>query len=183
MLTTRNLLCFAAIVATSTVTTAPLAAQTMQSGSMPMGAPMAPHAPSPIHVTHCNPSLNQQVGYTPGFYPAGPYYWNDVYGRGFVQPMYTNNPTLAIHYVNVTNKVIKTVEFGLVARGSLVAEVRDVGTFSPGADIKHRFGISQNVFPIGTGLPQCLPLRVTFEDGTKWRSSHLPALSRSLYSH
>ena len=181
MLTTRNLLCFAAFVATSTALSVPAGAQTMSSGAMQTQA--APHAPSPIRVTHCNPSLNQQVGYTPGFYPAGPYYWNDVYGRGFVQPTYTNNPTLAIHYVNITTKVIKSVEFGLVARGALVAEVRDVGTFSPGADIKHRFGISQNVFPIGTGLPQCLPLRVTFEDGTKWRSSHLPALSQSLYSH
>ena len=54
------------------------------------------------------------------------------------------------------------IEFGLVARGTLIAEVRDVGKFSPNIEIKHSFGLSPNVFPIGTGLPQCVALRVTY---------------------
>ena len=62
-----------------------------------------------------------------------------------------------------------------------MAEVRDVGTFSPGAEIKHKFGISTNVFPLQTGLPQCVPLGIQFEDGTKWRNPALPAHNPQLY--
>ncbi|MEO9263568.1 MAG: hypothetical protein ABI282_05705 [Candidatus Baltobacteraceae bacterium] len=172
-----------ALSAIAAVFTLPALAQ-QPAGAMQSHTATATHAPNPIRVTHCNPTMGSEVGFAPAFYPAGPYYWNDVYGRNFYQPAYANNdPTLAIHYVNTGTKVIKTIEFGLIARGTLVAEVRDVGTFSPGADIKHRFGISQNVFPLGTGLPQCLPLRITFADGTKWRSNHLPALAQSLYRH
>jgi len=76
-----------------------------------------------------------------------------------------------------------TIEFGLVANGVLRAEVRDVGTFSPGAEIKHSFGISANVFPIQTGLPQCIPLRITFADGSKWRNPALPHKNEKIYLH
>ena len=136
--------------------------------------------PSHIRVSKCDPVAGNTFvsgGYVPGYYPVRPYYWYDAYGRRFYQPSVTRtNPELAIDYTNVGNKVATTIEFGLVARGRLVAEVRDVGTFSPGAEIKHKFGLSPNVFPIGTGLPQCLPLRITFQDGTKWRSHRLPLL-------
>ncbi len=139
------------------------------------------HPPSNIHVSKCEPTEGTTTvygGYVPAYYPARtPYYWNDVYGRRFYQPtVSTTSPQLAIDYKNQGSKVATAIEFGLVARGHLVAEVRDVGTFSPGAEIKHRFGISKNVFPLGTGLAQCLPLRVTYQDGTHWRSLRLPAL-------
>jgi hypothetical protein len=56
-----------------------------------------------------------------------------------------------------------------VARGQLIAEVRDVGRFSQGASIKHGFGLDPNVFPTGSALHQCVPLRVTYHNGTVGR--------------
>ena len=138
----------------------------------------------PVKVTTCNPKLNyvEYPGYVPAFYPGGPWYWNDVYGSRYYQPREaTTNPTLGIDYVNVTQQTMKQIEFGLLARGTLIAEVRDVGTFSPNVEIKHQFGLNPNVFPIGTGLPKCVPLRITFEDGTVWKNPHLPAIQRSAY--
>jgi hypothetical protein len=138
---------------------------------------------SPVHVKTCNPQQGAVTypGFVGGYYPVGRYYWPDVYGYNYYQPPIQNNPSLAIDYVNVTSKPIKEIEFGLLARGNLVAEVRDVGTFSPNAEIKHQFGLNPNVFPLGTGLPRCVPLHVHFEDGTSWKNPHLPALRRSLY--
>ncbi len=132
----------------------------------------------PVKVSTCQPRQNATAygpAWTPAYYPVGPYYWNDVYGyRYWQRPYVQSNPTLGIDYTNTTNKVMKQIEFGLVANGRLVEEVKDVGTFSPGVEIKHEFGISPNVFPLQTGLPRCVPLRVTFADGTKWRNKHLP---------
>ena len=133
-----------------------------------------------VHVSTCEPHRNQVTAYTPGFYPTSPYYWPNVYGVNYYQPpLRSSNPALLVDYTNVSAKPIKEIEFGLVARGTLVAEVKDVGTFSTGALIQHEFGLSPNVFPIGTGLAQCVPLKIKFQDGTKWRSPRLPALRRS----
>ncbi|MGZ3510220.1 MAG: hypothetical protein ACXWNK_02680 [Vulcanimicrobiaceae bacterium] len=79
----------------------------------------------------------------PGFYPAGAYYWYDVYGYRYLQPPIVGDPTLSIDYINVSPKVTKEIEFGLSARGHLVAEVRDVGTFSPNVEIKHAFDLQE----------------------------------------
>lgn len=167
----RNYLrCFSSIfvAAFMCLVTVPAAAQTL---------------PPPIRVVACEPQPPSLVvpGFVPGFYPMGPYYWYDVYGYRFLEPPIANNPTLSIDYFNVSPKVAKEVEFGLIARGHLVAEVRDVGTFSPNAEIKHTFGLNPNVFPIGTALPACVPLRVSFVDDTKWINPHLPAFRRSIY--
>ena len=150
-----------------------------------MAGPMS--APHPVKVTTCNPQQNAQAfgpAYVPGYYPVGPYYgWYDVYGYRYYQPpVVTTNPTLAIDYSNQTNKVMKEVEFGLIANGHLVAEVKDVGTFSPGVEIKHEFGLSQNVFPLQTALSHCVPLRITYADGTKWRNPRLPQHRRQMYA-
>jgi len=178
---------FAAMLGTGIQLCQPLMAQPAPSAMMMM-SPAAHHL---VHVSKCEPYQNTTVvntGYAPGFvpgyypYPRNPYYWNDVYGYRYLQPQVVKtNPSLAIDYTNVDKKVMSTIEFGLIARGALVAEVRDVGTFSPGAEIKHTFGISPNVFPISTGLPQCIPLRITYKDGTHWKNPHLPALQRALY--
>ena len=143
----------------------------------------------PVHVTTCEPRLNRASTYappvwTPAYYPPRAWYWNDVYGYRYYQPPYaasSTNPMLAIDYTNRTEKTMSQIDFGLIANGNLVAEVRDVGTFSPGVQIRHDFGISRNVFPIRTGLARCVPLRITFADGTKWVNPHLPALRRRLY--
>ena len=143
----------------------------------------------PIKVNGCHPKAPSTTwvgtGYVPAYYPNryGPYWgWPSVYGPSYYSAApVTSNPSLGIDYVNATNVVMKDIEFGLIARGELVAEVRDVGTFSPGAEIKHEFGVSRNVFPLSTGLAECVPLRITFVDGTKWRNPHLPALRQSIY--
>jgi hypothetical protein len=143
-------------------------------------------AKSQIKVTNCVPSRNVMVsgGWTPAYYPAGPYYWPSVYGYRYYQPrMATSNPALGIDYVNTSDKVMKQIEFGLIANGRLVAEVKDVGTFSPGAEIKHQFGVSPNIFPLQTSLVKCMPLKITYADGTKWQSHHLPALKHKLGLH
>ena len=177
---------------------APSAAQSPAPAGAPANAALTVGHPvgasQLIKVSHCHPSLNlmQSGGYYAG-YPAAPYgfygygaygrgYWPDVYGAGFYQPpVTTSNPQLAIDYVNVSSKVMKEIEFGLIVNGVLRAEVKDVGTFSPHAEIKHRFGISANVFPIQSGLPQCAPLRIKFDDGSHWRNPHLPPKNHNIY--
>ena len=144
------------------------------------------HMQHPINVAACSPSRNRYTsgGFTPAFYPGGPYWgWPAVYGYNYYQYPVQGNPTLSIDYTNVTNVAMKNIEFGLVADGRLVAEVRDVGTFSPGARIQHEFGLSPNVFPLRTSLAQCVPMRIDFADGTRWKNPHLPALRRGLYGH
>jgi len=149
----------------------------------------APHVtmPHPIKVSTCNPNRNvyQSTGYAPAYYPvtAGPYWgWPSVYpGYTYYSYPVQGEPTLSIDYSNATSVVMSDIEFGLIAHGNLVAEVRDKGTFSPGAEIKHQFGISQNVFPLGTSMVECVPLKITFADGSKWKNPHLPSLRRSIY--
>ncbi|MGA8576454.1 MAG: hypothetical protein WB609_12330 [Candidatus Cybelea sp.] len=146
----------------------------------------------PIRVNGCLPERNVSynwAGYTPGYFP-GPYYggfnrgyWGypSVYGPTYYQAPVQNDPTLGIDYANATNVVMKQIEFGLIVRGALVAEVKDVGTFSPGAEIKHKFGLSPNVFPIQTSYAKCVPLKITFEDGSKWKNPHLPQYKATMY--
>ncbi len=122
-------------------------------------------------------------GYYPGFYPAGPYYWRDYYGAGYYQPpMTTSSPTMYVDFVNNTHKTMTGIVWGLVANGHLVAEAKDVGKFSPGVEIKKKYGISSNVFPLQTGLPQCVALGVRWEDGTKTINPNLPARVRNMYA-
>jgi hypothetical protein len=140
----------------------------------------------PIRVNTCNPQRNvyRNTGFVPAYYPVGvgPYWgWPSVYGPMYYSYPVQGHPTLSIDYVNVTNVVMTQIEFGLIVHGNLVAEVKDVGTFSPGAEIKHQFGISPNVFPIQTSFAECAPLKITFADGAKWKNPHLPALRRSIY--
>jgi len=142
--------------------------------------------PNPVKINRCAPEHNPgspggYVGYAPAYYPAGRYYWVDPYRRSYYQPPASPSGTLYIDYVNAAPNEMATIDFGLVARGHLVAEVRDVGKFSPGVEIKHRFGISPNVFPLGTALPACVPLRVEYTNGTHWLNPRLPTSDRDTY--
>jgi hypothetical protein len=147
--------------------------------------------PHPISVAACNPERNvsyNYAGYTPGFYGPAMYGgawwgWPSVYGPTYYQAPVENNPTLGIDYRNATDVVMHQIEFGLLVRGALVAEVKDVGTFSPGAEIKHKFGLSPNVFPLQTSYAKCVPLKITFADGSKWKNPHLPAYKATMYGH
>lgn len=140
-----------------------------------------------LRVSRCQASRNVSTFYSPGwtygYYPRWgyPYYWPSVYGFTYYEPpITTSSPELGIDYTNVSPHVMREIEFGLVANGALIAEVKDVGTFSPGAEIKHRFGISDSVFPLPSSLTECVPLRVTFTDGQKWVSPHLPRLDHRI---
>ena len=155
-------------------------------------APLKTHAPHvniahPIRINNCNPSHNNYMatGYAPAYYPVGVgpnWGWPAVYpGYTYYQYPVQGNPTLGIDYVNETTVTMTNIEFGLIAHGNLVAEVRDVGTFSPGVEIKHEFGLNRNVFPLRTAMTECVPLKITFSDGTKWRNPNLPRLNKGIY--
>jgi hypothetical protein len=178
------LVCFAALPgAADTATTAPGAE------AAPAATPVV-HGSQLVKVSTCSPKLNVMqsggfVGYSPGYYGAyGRGYWPDAYGGSIYQaPVTTADPQLGIDYTNISAKPMHTIEFGLIANQRLIAEVKDVGSFSPGAEIKHKFAVSPNIFPIQTALPQCVPLRITFADGTKWRNPRLPPKNSHLYNN
>ena len=158
--------------------------------SLGLQLPASAQTASPVAVNKCEPfppkTKVNYSGLSPAYYPAGQYYWNDPYGRRYLQyPLsattHATGGTLAISFTNITRKPLKQVDFGLVAKGYVVAEVRDVGTFSHGAEVKHTFGLNPNVFPLGTGLAKCVPLRATYEDGTTWHIPRLPREEESLY--
>jgi hypothetical protein len=143
-------------------------------------------AVEPIKVLNCDPEVSATAipDYVSGYFPGSPYFWWDVYGDRFTQPAFVAaKPTLNIDYMNLGPIAAHVVEFGLVSRGDLVAEVRDVGTFSPNVEIKHSFGLDPNVFPLGTGLPICAPLRIVFVDHTVWINPNLPRLASTLFPH
>jgi hypothetical protein len=163
----------------------PASAQAPEMGAAGMSAPDA--YPHPVKVLRCDPQRTVStsptyVGFAPGYY-GGP--WRDPWGYNYYQPAVpttvSETGTLYLDYRNATPKVMATIDFGLIANGRLVAEVRDVGTFSPNIEIKHSFGLSPNVFPLQTGLPQCVPLHIVFKDGTKWRNPHLPRHDKTVY--
>jgi hypothetical protein len=145
---------------------------------------------SPVTLKHCEVVPGQTMvtgrGRTPGFFPrSGTYVWRDPFGRMYRQwptPVHvsTTDPALYVDYVNTTPEPLETVVIGLVTNGNLIAEVRDVGTFTQGATISRSFGLNPVILPL-TGLPQCVPLQATFKNGTVWTHPHLPALSPRLY--
>lgn len=123
-------------------------------------------AGSNITVSTCDPHEHAQGVTHP---------WIDPYG-GWHYPGYfpTDEGFLAIDYQNDAKVAATEVDFGLVARGSLVATAKDVGKFSTGSKIKHEFVISREVFPIGTEYPYCAVLRVKYSDGSEWRNPNPP---------
>ena len=98
----------------------------------------------------------------------------DQYGNIFNRVAPGRPSTLEIHYVNINALTASEIDFGLVARNVLVAQVTDAGTFSPGILIDHEFDIPHEVFPLGTGLPQCVVLKVKYNDGSVWNNPKPP---------
>ena len=143
---------------------------------------------APLKINRCDAKHNPgssggpvYTGYVVGYYPRGAYYWNDPWRHNYYQPAVSPSGTLYIDFVNVTPREMKAIDFGLVARGHLIAEVRDVGKFTPGVEIKHEFGVNPNVFPLGTSLPACPPLKIEFANGSVWTNPQLPAAGEMLY--
>jgi hypothetical protein len=100
---------------------------------------------------------------------SGPYYMpmDDSYFHNYEPSVLRGGPTLAVDYSNQTASVIRSIEFGVMTRGRLIAEFQDAGTFSPATEISHDFRIPN----LGSGGLTCVPLRVTFSDGSTWNSS------------
>lgn len=122
---------------------------------------------SRITVNECNPHRHMSGTGHPWIDPYG--VWHSVsdfpYTEGF----------LAIGYRNDNKSADATeVDFGLVARGTLIAVTKDVGSFAPGVTINHEFSVSPEIFPIGTALPYCAVLRVKYADGSEWHNPNPP---------
>ncbi|MGC8486379.1 MAG: hypothetical protein ACP5O6_12230 [Candidatus Baltobacteraceae bacterium] len=90
-------------------------------------------------------------------------------GSTHYQAPLRSDPTVTIGYTNLAPKAIRSIDFALIAKGQIVADVRDVGDFAPGAKIKHSFALNPKIFPLGTGLAVCAPISITYADGTTWQ--------------
>ena len=147
----------ALLAITAILAAAPLAAASAQNVRQTPG--------SNISITVCNPHRHQ-AGYV-GHPYIDPY--GVVHGpRNFP----TDEGYLGITYRNDGKVAAKEIIFGLVAKRDLVAIVKDVGTFSPGVSIDHEFTLDPQVFPLGTALPYCKVLRITYADGSMWINPH-----------
>lgn len=125
-------------------------------------APQMPQTPgSNVLVTECDAHQHTVAQAHPWIDPYG--YWH--YGLSDF-PYYDG--FLAISYENRAPLAASEIDFGLVARGSLVAVAKDVGTFAPGAAIDHEFVVGGSIFPLGTALPYCAVMRVKYADGSEW---------------
>ena len=136
--------------------------------------------PNPIRIDKCVPesgAASSTPHYVPGYYPAGPdYSWRDVYKRRVYQPPAADSkPALLVAFVNTSPVAIANIEFGLVSRGTLIAQVRDVGSFLPGVESKRRYGVAGKA-PAIDGIPRCIALHVKWKNGTVWTNPNLPAL-------
>ncbi|HVA27110.1 MAG TPA: hypothetical protein VNF68_02955 [Candidatus Baltobacteraceae bacterium] len=94
--------------------------------------------------------------------------WIDPYGAWHYHTFPYQDAFLTISYANQASINATEIDFGLVARGWLIAVARDVGAFSPGVAIDHEFVVSPEIFPIGTALPYCAVMRVKYADGSIW---------------
>ena len=179
---------FALAVAASAaalLSTLPAAAQS------PAPAPATAASPVPagsalVHVASCSTkNVNPQGGnggivYTNG--NAGNDYWgSDVYGNTYYQPASSvQGPKIYITFTNVSNKPIKSIEFGLLLDQLLSGTAYDSGNFAPGAQVKHKLGLNMSAeIP---GPSRCVPLKITFADGTKWRNPRLPAKGQASFN-
>ena len=142
-------------------------------------AQAAPSSDQPfIHVFECNaqPEYAPAAFFSPALYPAGPGPFLDVDADGPLYALLAPEPigaALSISYANATTRVMKSVDFGFVSGGSIIAHVRDVGRFSPHAAIKHDFEIDAGVFKLRAALAQCIPLHITYADGSTWTNPDL----------
>ena len=115
--------------------------------------------PGPIRVHACVPQSS-----------VAPQSIHGLYGRTYVQP---GMPTsVMVHYTNDGELAAKTIEFGLVVDGRIRSELRDVGSFARGAEIRHSLGVNRDV-ALGTAV-HCLPLRVVYSDGSIWKNPAPP---------
>ena len=161
-------------------------------GLGPGTAPARATSVSPIDVMRCDLEVKGGrpggyaaptgfTGYTSGYTPGAPYYFNDPAGRTYYQPPTSGSANLYIDFKNATSKEMKVIEFGAEVRGVMVAEARDQGTFSPNADIKRKYGVNPNIVPAPGVKLTCLALKIEYADGSTWTDPRLPSPSPTLY--
>ncbi|MBV8074590.1 MAG: hypothetical protein JO140_04095 [Candidatus Eremiobacteraeota bacterium] len=140
--------------------------------------------PKPLAVAHCQPwppGFSVSPAFVTGYYPPdGHFTWRDVYGQTYHQPpLHTPGPSLAVHFENVSAMALTEIEWGLVRKGKLIAEARDMGTFSPG-EFRRRYGLNPAVFPINA-IPHCIALHAQWKNGTTWTNPNLPPKEAPLF--
>jgi hypothetical protein len=121
---------------------------------------------SSIHVQTCSAKKGR---------PAYTETYTDSDGKVRTRHVDEEDSYLKVYYRNTAAVVAREVDFGLVARDELVAKVKDVGTFSPGILIEHKFKVSRDIFPLRTALPYCAVLRVRYDDGHVWNNPNPPS--------
>jgi hypothetical protein len=155
-------------------------------------APAPATSAGPISVTRCDLEVRAGraagysaptgfTGYTSGYTPGAPYYFNDPAGRTYYQPPTSGSANLFIDFRNATNHEMKVIEFGAEVRGVLVAEARDQGKFSPNAEIKRKYGVNPHIAPAPGVKLTCLALKIEYADGSTWTDPRLPPPSATLY--
>lgn len=68
-----------------------------------------------------------------------------------------------VDYQNSSKKFIVAADFAFIMHGRIDAAGRELHGLSPGDGSTARFGLVDDVYH-----PQCIPLRVTYADGTEW---------------
>ncbi len=156
--------------------------------------------PDPVHVTRCQPLFSANFSNpNRNDYPLAPIpgydVATDVYPPGDLSTVSPNNvlaqypygpshspnsvngrPYLAIAYTNRARTIVKTVDFGLMVGDNLLGEVLDKDSVLPGADVKHALTLDAQVPPIPTNV-ECVPLQVTYDDGTHWTNPRMQGLN------
>ncbi len=121
---------------------------------------------SGIHIQTCSAQKGR---------PAYTDTYTDSEGKIRTRRVEEEDSYLKIFFRNTGAAVVREVDFGLVARDELVDKVKDVGTFSSGVLIEHKFKVSRDIFPLRTAIPYCAVLRVKYEDGHIWANPTPPS--------
>ncbi len=117
-----------------------------------------------VHVLDCMATNDAHVlaVSTPSAFPVSPYYnyWDN--GAQYYNPtIFAPKPTLSISFINESDRIVRTIEFGVYAGDALVAKVRDSGHFSPRTTINHDLRLDSEVFPLPSGPIRCAALSVS----------------------
>jgi hypothetical protein len=76
-----------------------------------------------------------------------------------------------IDYINKSRHTAKSVTFAVGYRTSsshYLRKVTDVGSFAPGAEIRHKFDLYNDVTYAGKQTRGCAPISVVYKDGIRW---------------
>lgn len=91
------------------------------------------------------------------------------------KPLSHNANGTQIEYVIYGHKTVSSITFAVGYRNAaqhFLRTVTDVGTFSPGVTINHRFALYNDVTYAGAPTSSCMPVRVKYSDATLWIAPH-----------